>query len=117
MPISVSLPWPVAWATPTMLRLTVTPGDGARRVGGAVPAGAAVEDVVALAAVEIIVVIAADQRVVAALAAHEIVAVAAGEDVVAGIAAGEIVERRAGEILDADERVVAAPRRSANCRR
>ncbi len=41
-------------------------GGRARRVGRAVPAAAAVEQVVALGAVEIIVVIAADHRVVAA---------------------------------------------------
>ena len=61
MPISVSKPWPVSWATPWMLRSTVTPAIAPTRVGDAVPAGAAVEQVVAERRRREIVAVAAEE--------------------------------------------------------
>ena len=84
--------------------------DGAGRAigeGRTVPAGAAVEQVVARAATEIIVAVAAIDAVVAATRLEEIVAPAADQNVRRG-AAGQIIGKgRASEVLDREEQIVA----------
>ena len=111
MPTKVSMPWPVS-ARPLDVGSNVTPATHWEE-GDPVPAGAAVEQIVAEAAAEIVVAVSAEQNVVAARAAEVIVAVAPGEEVGAVIADELVVMDRAGDVLDRDQGVVAVRARRA----